>query len=173
MWTGALMGFAGIKFSVSIMMSGEDAEMAIAAVRISEGASMSFHEKRGWNEAMSILLVVPVGLEEPFECRVTRWTIDIAAMRNGIMKCKGKNRFSVGFETEYPPHNHWITSSPKKGIVDAKLVITVAPQKDICPQGNTYPKKAVAISIRTIVIPEAQVSLFLKDELMIPRKIWM
>jgi hypothetical protein len=29
-------------------------------------------------------------------------------------------------------------SSPTKGIADNKFVITVAPQKDICPHGNTY-----------------------------------
>jgi len=33
------------------------------------------------------------------------------------------------------------------------LVITVAAQKDICPQGNTYPKKAVAIDNNKIVTP--------------------
>jgi hypothetical protein len=26
-----------------------------------------------------------------------------------------------------------------------RLIITVAPQKDICPQGSTYPRKAAAI----------------------------
>jgi len=31
------------------------------------------------------------------------------------------------------------------GIAENKFVITVAPQKDICPQGKTYPKNAVAI----------------------------
>jgi hypothetical protein len=31
------------------------------------------------------------------------------------------------------------------GIAANKLVITVAPQKDICPQGKIYPIKAAAI----------------------------
>ena len=39
------------------------------------------------------------------------------------------------------------------GIALNKLVITVAPQKDICPQGKTYPKKAVAIVANKIVQP--------------------
>jgi hypothetical protein len=33
------------------------------------------------------------------------------------------------------------------------LVITVAPQKDICPQGRTYPINAVAIMIINIITP--------------------
>jgi hypothetical protein len=38
-------------------------------------------------------------------------------------------------------------------MAENKLVITVAPQKDICPQGNTYPKNAVAIIINKINTP--------------------
>jgi len=37
-------------------------------------------------------------------------------------------------------------------------VITVAPQKDICPHGKTYPKKAVAITRKNVVTPDIQVS---------------
>jgi len=33
----------------------------------------------------------------------------------------------------------------------SKLMITVAPQNDICPQGRTYPKKA-AIIVKTIMV---------------------
>lgn len=47
---------------------------------------------------------------------------------NGSKKCKAKNRVSVGFETENPPQTHTTKSSPKKGIADNKLVITVAAQ---------------------------------------------
>lgn len=36
---------------------------------------------------------------------------------------------------------------------DNKLVITVDPQNDICPQGRTYPKKAVIIINKNIIIP--------------------
>jgi len=42
----------------------------------------------------------------------------------------------VGLATEKPPHNHCAMSVPTKGIAANKLVITVAPQKDICPQGK-------------------------------------
>jgi len=42
-------------------------------------------------------------------------------------------------------------------MADSRLVITVAPQKDICPQGRTYPRKAVPILTRKIVTPTLQV----------------
>ena len=35
-----------------------------------------------------------------------------------------------------------------------KLVITVAPQKDICPKGKTYPINAIVIKDKKIRIPE-------------------
>ncbi len=37
-----------------------------------------------------------------------------------------------------PPQTHCTMSLPINGIADNKFVITVAPQKDICPQGKTY-----------------------------------
>jgi len=47
----------------------------------------------------------------------------------------------------------------------------VAPQKDICPHGRTYPIKAVAINTISSVVPEAHVSIFLKQLKIIPRLI--
>lgn len=46
-------------------------------------------------------------------------------------------------------------------MADIKLVITVAPQKDICPHGKTYPKKAVAMSVNKIMVPEYHTSFIL------------
>jgi hypothetical protein len=43
-------------------------------------------------------------------------------------------------------------------MAESKLVITVAPRKEICPQGRTYPMKAAAIVRRRSKIPENQVS---------------
>jgi hypothetical protein len=40
-----------------------------------------------------------------------------------------------------------------------KLVITVAPHKLICPYGNTYPKKAVAIIKTNIIVPIVHVKV--------------
>jgi len=39
-------------------------------------------------------------------------------------------------------------------MADKKFVITVAPQKDICPHGNTYPIKAVTIINKNKDTPE-------------------
>jgi len=43
----------------------------------------------------------------------------------------------VALSTENPPHNHSTMLEPIKGIAENKLVITVAPQKLIWPQGKT------------------------------------
>jgi len=42
---------------------------------------------------------------------------------------------------------------PKYGIADIRFVMTVAPQKDICPHGRTYPTNAVTITKRRRTIP--------------------
>ena len=59
----------------------------------------------------------------------------------------------VGSSTAYPPHNQVTIGSPTIGIAPNKLVITVAPHKLICPHGKVYPKKAVAIIKKNIIIP--------------------
>lgn len=48
-----------------------------------------------------------------------------------------KNRVRVALSTEKPPQIHSTRSVPIYGIADSRLVITVAPQKDICPHGRT------------------------------------
>jgi hypothetical protein len=58
--------------------------------------------------------------------------------------------------TEKPPHNHKEIDFPIKGIAEKRFVITVAPQKLICPQGRTYPVKAVAIISINMTKPEYQ-----------------
>lgn len=73
------------------------------------------------------------------------------------MKCKEKNRFKVDWPTENPPQTHSTTEVPRYGIAETRLVITVAPQKDICPHGSTYPKNAVPILTKKIVTPTIQV----------------
>ena len=60
---------------------------------------------------------------------------------------------SVALSTANPPHTHCTTSVPTYGIADRRLVITVAPQNDICPQGNTYPINAVVIVRNKIATP--------------------
>lgn len=77
------------------------------------------------------------------------------------MKCRVKNRVKVALSIENPPQIQITRLDPIKGIAENKLVITVAPQNDICPQGSTYPRKAVAIKISKIITPDIHVSKFL------------
>ena len=82
----------------------------------------------------------------------------------GVMKCREKNRFRVGCETEKLPHSHCTRSLPIKGMAENKFVITVAPQKDIWPQGRTYPRKAAAIVMTINTIPVDQTAFFFAGE---------
>ena len=50
---------------------------------------------------------------------------------------------------------------PQTGMAETKFVITVAPQNLICPQGKTYPRKAVPIESRKMTTPMFQVSRYL------------
>ena len=58
-------------------------------------------------------------------------------MMKGRIKWKAKNRVSVALSTEKPPQIHSTRVVPMYGIADSRFVITVAPQNDICPHGNT------------------------------------
>lgn len=60
-----------------------------------------------------------------------------AAMIKGRMKWNAKNRVRVALSTENPPQIHSTKVVPIYGIADKRLVITVAPQNDIWPQGRT------------------------------------
>lgn len=53
------------------------------------------------------------------------------------MKWNAKNRVKVALSTENPPQIHSTKVMPIYGIADKRLVITVAPQNDIWPQGRT------------------------------------
>ena len=54
-----------------------------------------------------------------------------------------KNLLNVASPTMNPPHSHLPIGCPTTKITLTKFVITVAAQKLICPQGKTYPRKAV------------------------------
>ena len=58
-------------------------------------------------------------------------------MMNGKIKWKAKNRVKLALFTEKPPQIHSVRFVPIYGMGDSKLVIMVAPQKDICPHGKT------------------------------------
>jgi hypothetical protein len=55
----------------------------------------------------------------------------------GIRKWKEKNRFRVALSTAKPPQIHSTSMFPTYGMAEKILVITVAPQNLICPQGST------------------------------------
>lgn len=86
---------------------------------------------------MSALGSSPVGLFDPVSCRNRRCTIARAAMMNGRIKWNAKKRVRVALSTEKPPQIHSTRLVPIYGIAESKLVITVAPQKDIWPHGST------------------------------------
>lgn len=65
------------------------------------------------------------------------WIITIIIRIKGRIKCKEKNRVKVLLSTEKPPQIQNVSVEPIYGIAENKFVITVAPQKDICPQGRT------------------------------------
>lgn len=112
---------------------------------------------------MSIFIGNADGLDEPVMCKDIKWIKMIAVKIKGNRKWMEKNRFNVGLLTENPPQIHWTISLPNKGITDTKLVITEVPQKDIWPQGRTYPTNAVIIRSKKIVIPDIHVSFNLNE----------
>lgn len=57
-------------------------------------------------------MFVPSGFDDPVLCSSIRCTNTKATITNGIRKCKEKNRFSVGCDTEKFPHSHCVTSFP-------------------------------------------------------------
>lgn len=84
-------------------------------------------------------------------------------MINGNTKWIAKNRLSVALSTANPPHIHSTSILPIYGIAENRLVITVAPQNLICPQGSTYPINAVAIVKINKITPIFHVSVSLND----------
>jgi hypothetical protein len=83
------------------------------------------------------VLSIPIGLLDPCWCNKTKWIHETAAIKNGNKKCKLKNLFKVALLTAKPPQSHPTIAFPIRGIAEAIDVITVAPQKLICPHGNT------------------------------------
>jgi hypothetical protein len=74
-----------------------------------------------------------------------------------MRKWNVKNRVRVALSTANPPQIHWTRFWPMYGMADRRFVITVAAQKDICPQIKTYPMNAAAITRNKIRTPTDQV----------------
>jgi len=173
MWIGATNGFAGLKFSTSPSTLGVFEVITIISAIIRIAGMVSFTDRRGLNFTLSTLVCTFDGLEDPFSCNSIKWIITTTVIIIGNRKCKEKNRFNVGWDTEGPPQIHVTKSFPTIGIAEITPVITVAPQNDIWPHGRTYPKKAVAIIISIRITPETQTfGLFEGEEKYIPRAVW-
>lgn len=164
MCTGVTRGLAGFRFSTSPRRSGLFEIIRIIAREIHTIGDRSFVLKWGWNLILSVFVLEPVGFEEPVSCKAIRWMITSAAIAIGVMKWSEKNRFKVGCDTEKFPHSHCTKSLPIIGMAENKLVITVAPQNDICPHGRTYPRKAAAMVITISPIPVDQTAFFFEGE---------
>lgn len=163
MWIGVTIGFAGEKFSGSMVRNGFKlihVENIIIVITIPK---ISLIEKYGWKGILSMLFFIPRGFEEPDSWRKIKCVIIKIDRIKGKMKWNEKNRFRVGLSTAKPPHIHLTNISPIYGMAEIKFVITVAPQNDIWPHGSTYPKNAVAIKVNIINVPEIQVFFNLND----------
>lgn len=160
MWGGVTRGLAGVKLSGSPRRLGENSAREVRAMSKATKPRRSLYEKYGWNEILSASEFKPAGLLDPVSWMKRRWISVIAAMMNGSRKWKAKNRVRVALSTEKPPQIHWTRVFPMYGTAERRFVMTVAPQKDICPQGRTYPTKAVIMTRRSSTTPMFQASLY-------------
>jgi len=163
MWAGVLIGLAKIKFSGSPNKKGFKKTNISKIIIQTKMKAKSLAVKNQWKEIKLYLLSKLVGFWLPVLWRKKIWIITRAEIIKGIIKWSIKKRERVGEFTLKPPHNQVTMCFPKIGIAETKFVITVAPQNLICPQGKTYPKKAVAIERKKITTPIFQVSKYLKD----------
>jgi len=173
MWIGVFRGLAGLKFSGSPILLGNNKTIKMKNNKNTIAPKLSLILKKGWKEILSKFELIPIGELDPVICKEAKCTIIKEANTMGKIKCIIKKRFKVAFLIENPPHTHSTILFPAYGIADIKFVITVAPQKDICPHGNTYPTKAVPINRNKITTPETHVLKNLWEENKIPRLIWM
>src|ERR1700750_3185462 len=92
----------------------------------------SLNIKYGAKGNLSQFPEIPKGLPEPAEsCKAIKCIKAKAANTKGNTKCNAKNLFNVALLTENPPHINCTISCPIHGIALIRLVITVAPHKDI------------------------------------------
>lgn len=105
-----------------------------------------------------VSLFTPRGLEEPVVWRSAMWVNASAEVINGTVKWSAKNRRRVASLTEKSPHTHSTSSWPTAGIAERSLVITVAAHRLIWPQTSTYPRNAVTITRRKMIIPTSHVA---------------
>jgi hypothetical protein len=137
MCRGAIRGLAMLKFSTSVRRLGERESMVIISSEIVIVGNRSLIRKSGLNLSLSGCCREFVGEEEPFSWSIIRCVRIIREISIGRRKWREKNRFKVGLDTEGPPQIQVTRSGPRIGMAERTPVITVAPQKDICPHGST------------------------------------
>jgi len=137
MCRGATRGLATLKFSTSPKMLGVFEIRVIIMIADRAVGSRSLIENRGLNFILSLLKFVFEGFEDPFSCSRIRCIMTRIDRIIGKRKCSEKNRFRVGLSTAGPPQIHVRRVFPTSGMAESTPVITVAPQKDICPHGRT------------------------------------
>jgi len=86
-WIGVTKGFAGLKLSGSPNWNGK-IKIAVIIIIITKILIASFVVKYGWNNNLSILLFIPIGLFDPAKCKIDRWAMIKAIKTKGIRKCK-------------------------------------------------------------------------------------
>jgi len=126
-----------MKFSGSPSNQGSKIDRENKNVNIIIKPKTSFQRKKGSNFTLSKSLLVPKGLPEPLSCKKNKWSTDMAPIIKVNKKWRAKKRVRVALSTEKPPHSQKTISEPTYGMVEKRFVITVAPQKDIWPHGNT------------------------------------
>lgn len=119
--------------------------------------------KYGEKVILSKFLLIPNGLLDPVICKKNKWIKVNKIIIKGKIKWIEKNRVNVGLLIENPPQIQITIEFPRYGIAERRFVITVAPQNDICPHGNTYPTKAVIIVNNNNNTPIIHVILKLKE----------
>ena len=108
------------------------AEISVTVARaIRTRGRVSLIRNKGLNLTLSRAVSEFEGFDDPFSWRRIRWAITMTVIIIGRRKCREKNRFRVGWDTEGPPQIQVTRSFPTRGIADRTPVMTVAPQNDI------------------------------------------
>jgi len=171
MWLGVIIGLAIIKLLWSFKKNGK-IKVKIRNIHINIiNPIISLIIKYGEKLILSKFLLIPRGLLDPEIWRKNKWIIVNKMIIKGKIKWIEKNRVKVALLIENPPQIQITIEFPKYGIADKRFVITVAPQKDICPQGRTYPTNAVIIVINRRITPINHVILKLNEFMYNPRLI--
>jgi len=105
-WIGVFKGLAGLKFSGSPILLGNNKTIKIKNIRNTIAPKLSLILKNGWNEILSKFEFTPTGEFDPVICKEAKCIMIKEANTIGKIKCIIKNRFKVAFLIENPPHTH-------------------------------------------------------------------